>query len=72
MFDGKSKAEEIFWEIAIKFDKKCSLKNEKQKKYFDRLQSVCDVEIAKNNFFGMAASCQSFPEMLNIFRIIEW
>ena len=37
--------------FAIKFVKKCSMKNQNQKKYFERLQSVCDVEIVKNSFF---------------------
>ena len=28
--------------------------------------------VTQNCFFGMAASCQSSPEMLNVFHIIEW
>ena len=28
--------------------------------------------VGLENIFGMAASCQSSPEMLNVFHIIEW
>ena len=37
-----------------------------------KLLESSELKFLRNLIFGMAASCQSSPEMLNIFHIIEW